>query len=305
MKREEKVKGIIRSFRENNEKVLVIDKRENLDKWHEFRCLTSDDISTLQDNSFDLVVVNDFTSIKSDFLKKLARVGNKYIILSPFVSNISESSKRLINDITKNDLDEVKFLDKIIDKKKILQRKKLEYIMLEKEDLTKSNMSDLFFNLALIQNLKAQIVEREKEIATKNKDIELLENRIRELEGYLSNSEEAKKQKNEELIKLGEILERTRNVKEKEIQKLTEDFRKQMEQKDQEIQKLTKQREEELKIREQQIQKLTKQKDQEIQKLTKQREEELKELIFNFGQRLKQKEEKIKELREDFERRKK
>jgi hypothetical protein len=301
MKEVQKIKKMVTSLAKDNEKVLVIDRKENWNRWHEFKCLTADDVSTLQDDSFDLIVVNDFTFTKSDFLTQLRRVGNKFIILSPFVTKITDSSKQLIEDITKNELDEIKLLNNIKDKEELLQRRKLEYVKLEKEDLLKIDPNNYFFNLALIQNLKTQIAEKEKEIVTRNKDIKLLENRIKELENYLSISEKVKKKNTKYFQKLVKIKEKKLFKFKKQIQKRDQEIQK----RDQEILEFKKQINQEIQKRDQETLRLNKLRDQEIIKLKEIEEETRKKLIFNFGQSLHQKEEEINKLREDFERRKK
>jgi hypothetical protein len=220
MEPNKKIKEMLFPLINDKENVLIIDEKENLNKWDEFKCVTSDDITTLKDNSFDLVVVNDFTNINNDFLRELKRIGDKFIILSPHATDISENSEEFIKDITKNDLNDMNFLDNMINQEKILKRKKLRYVMFEREDLEKVTPSNLFFNLAFIQNLRTQIVKREKEIAVKNKDIEILEGKINQYKIDLDNYDNIKNQTEKEIERLKDALKNLETAKDTLIRKL-------------------------------------------------------------------------------------
>ncbi|MDI6826351.1 MAG: hypothetical protein QMD36_04135 [Candidatus Aenigmarchaeota archaeon] len=316
MRPNKKIKEMLSSLVKDKERVLIIDERENFSNWSEFKCLTSDDISKLQDNSFDLVVVNDLTNINSDFLSQLKKIGNKFIILSSFVTNIAEGSEQLVENITKNDLDSIKFLDNIIDKRRVLKRKKLEYVMLEREDIEKSTPSNLFFNLAYIQNLKRQVVEKEKEIAIKNKDIETLEARISQFIRDLGNSQKTKEQMAKEIERLkealkkletesGTVIRRLEKEKSDEVSKLKEALKKLETESGTVIRRLEKEKSDEVSKLKEALKKLETEKEKEKKELLEKMEKVREELVFDFGQRLKEKEQEINKLKEDFERRKK
>jgi hypothetical protein len=299
MEPNKKIKEMLFPLINDKENVLIIDEKKNLNKWDEFKCLTSDDITTLKDNSFDLVVVNDFANINNDFLRELKRIGNKFIILSPHATDISENSEEFIKDITKNDLNDMNFLDNMIDQEKILKRKKLRYVMFEREDLEKVTPSNLFFNLAFIQNLKTQIVEREKEIAVKNKEIEILEGKISQYKIDLDNQNNIKNQIEKEIERLKEALKKLETDKDTLIRRLEKEKSDETNELKEALKKL--ETDKDTLIR--RLEKLETDKDTLIRRLEKlETDKEIKQkLIFDFDQKLSQKQHEIDKLRLNFD----
>lgn len=277
----EDIKKVVDSIVQGEKKVIVLDKKENFNKWEGLRCASSDELQSIKDN-FDVVIVNNLENISS---KELMRVGNKFIILnSSSDKDLIEKSDEILDRITNEQLnDEVKFLDKILgDNDKLLEKKKFSYVILEKEDLI--SKPSFFFNLALIQNLKKQIAEKEKIIDSQRKDNEILESRIKHLEYWVVDCEKRKEQEVGNLIKncenqLNDMRLQTEKEREnerenitknyeKEMENLIFDFGRQLEEKERELERLKK----EFEIQSTNLQieqnRLIKIKDEEIKKLT-------------------------------------
>jgi hypothetical protein len=288
------VKKVISSITKEKGKVLILDKKENLDKWEGFKCISYDELQSVKD-SFDVVVVNDLENITS---KELAKVGSKFIILNPpFDEKLTEKSDETLDKITSEKLnDEMKFLDKILGvKENITEKKKLSYVILEKEDLI--SKPSFFFNLALIQNLKKQIAEREKTIASQIKDIEILTSRVKHLERCLDESETLKKQKDQEIKNLQLLKDREKKelikkygkqindlqlLKDREKKELFLNLGKQLEQKEKELQQLRDDFAAKIKDLEREQARMIKAKEEELEKLKDQLKEIKSSLTFRI-----------------------
>ena len=248
MEYKEDIKKIIGSITGEKGKVLILDEKENLGKWKGFKCVSQNDLQSIKDN-FDVVIVNNLEDINSE---ELMRIGNKFIILnSSFDEDLIEKSDKILDKMANEGLnDEIKFIDEILGEKreKLLEKKKLSYVILEKEDLI--SRPSFLLNLALIQSLKRQIAEREKIVISQRKELEIFNNRIKQLENDLLRHKKIIDEKEQTFLKL-------ENEKKELIKKY-----------DSQINDLNSQ----------------------INDLQLFRENEKKELIFNFSKQLEEKE---------------
>ena len=203
------IERITKSNIASTDEIAIIGERDHATELPGFKYFTYGDVPLIKDNMFKVVILKDPNDFKDKNLNDIFRISKRYVIFSdPFYMGAIQKTESFVESISKGGFGQV-YDSNQIKKKEAGIGGKPDYVKLVSDEIKKidsdaeatilsksgeiiSTFGDLvkkekskddsfLFNFALIQNLKKQIVEREKTILGKTKDMDNLETAFKNL----------------------------------------------------------------------------------------------------------------------------
>lgn len=228
----------------NTNEIAIIGERDHATELSDFKYFTYEDVPMIKDNMFKVVILKDPNDFKNKNLNDIFRISKRYVIFSdPFYMGAIQKTENFVESISKGGFGQV-YDSSHIKKKEVGIGGKPDYVKLVSDEIKKmdsdaevtilsksgeiiSTFDDLvkkekskddsfLFNFALIQNLKKQIVEREKTILGKTKDMNNLETAFKNL----------KVMSKKEIGRLEKLLQKELNEKKRAKIKLFKEIKK-------------------------------------------------------------------------------
>ncbi len=334
MKLKKIVDRIIRLDLAKNNDIAIIGDGKDPNAYPGLKYFTYDDIPLIKENSFKFIILRDPSKIKNGQLNDIFKLSRKYVLLedpsymgalkktNDFVKETLDGGFGQIYDPKKRNSDANVISEEIeksdIDKNFTIFSKDGD-IFSNLESLSDKNTSeddDFLINFALIQNLKKQISEKEKEIVSKSKDIEILK------KGMESSNEISRNKINnlkiilEQRSREKKILSKSFREKEIEMDKMRGDFQRTIEERSRKLEQDYKRKvkeieEQKLKYHEDinseldRLERMYTQKNERLKKTIKKLETKLRKekrrLIVNHSKELESYKERISALKDQYQ----